>query len=566
MLTEIKNQPIVFDESIGICPQGSWDYAQQIISTDTAEWQMQNGVCEWSLQAIEDNDFNNPGANWTYGSGWQFQGGADSTAFKQAGAVSSISQTGCFIVGRRYELEINTKALTLAAGSAGFVLSDGVQTIGYVTSSGISKYYFTAQGEDFSLTPSDANDTGQFYSVSALEQATNIILTVANSTTGVIIDSFNPTDNPTFFDYVKDRVNFAIPWDNVAGLGSTGCYEIGICDPCVNTNGQNGFHDATIEEANYWTFSSLGDWSTPTISELSEVTLEGLGSSTTTDLNAMTWEINGITPANTISYDYSITVYSNSIQTTFQVKFGGTAGASHSVASAGTVETFTGTIVSGAGGSVELVITSGNDSATYTVMLSAMDWDLTNETDYSPDYTTNKFNIISANDCSILINMNNHQDAMGFVWDEGDFNPRLRIGGRLLPPDDPFSVERSTHVDSEGEAFNVYFSRRELKVLAIHNEPIFIHRFISLLLGIGHFYLNDVEYFVEEESYPQVTWNRDRTLGKAQILMSAKVEDIEAVRSQADTKGGTQVSDNLRITTNNETRIDTDSVDRITTD
>lgn len=565
MISAIKNQPIVFDESIGICPQGSWDYAQQIISTDCAEWQMQNGVCDWSQQVIEDNDFDNPGANWTYGSGWLFQGGSDPSAFKQAGVVSAISQTSNFIVGRRYQLTIDVKSLTLDPASAGFVLSDGVQTVGYVTSSGVSTYYFTAQGTDFSLTSGTADDSGTFSSVGALELATNIITTVANSTSGTILDSFNPIDNPTLFDQVKDRINFKICWDDVTGIGSTGCYEIGVCDPCVNTNAQNGNPDETMKYVNFWSYT-LSSWDAVAYGEsLFSTSFDGLFSETTTNSDLMIWESLQMILGVGISYDYEITVFAGKTDITFQVQAGSATGASHSVAAAGW-ETFTGTIVCATTTELKLNITAGTSGGSYRIAVSELKLSLTNDTDYSPDYTTNKFNIISANECSILINANNHQDAMGFVWDEGNFNPRLRLGARLLPPDDPFLIDRSTHSDSDGEAFNVYFSRRELKVLAVHNEPIFIHRFLSLLLGIGHFYVNDVEYFIEEDGYPQITWNRDRTLGKTQILMSAKIEDIEAVRSQADTKGGTQVSDNLRITTNGETRILTDGVERATTD
>ncbi len=557
-LTAIKNQPVVFDETIGINPMGSFNYAQLVSATDRTHIQLKNERCNIFGELVTGGDFSNPVADWTYGSGWAFQSATSSSAQKIAGSSSDLSQSDVFNIGKYYRLDIEVEAIEIVDGSVGFTITDGAQVLGYITGAGTNTFYFFAESTSIVITPGNDSDTGTFTGVTAYQLTNNVIVSVWK-TDGTYLDSIDTDNDPNQFQFIKDRVNIVLDWSNVSGITTGDCCYVCIHDECINTNGQNGitngdflYTDST-GAPKLWTQSNISnaEISVTKVYPNTYMAIRSTGIATIDiqhDLIAV-GEFNYKITVNILDDDggnWSCTVEcgdASQLQT-----LSGTS-VSYSLTNASAVDT-----------DIKLKFQTGSAGI---LKIASVTMTLVNKSNLSCDMQTNDFSYKTTHADTILLNANNHQDACGFVFDGGSiFNPNMRVNGRLAPPDDPYNIQRNTELDSIGNVDVTFYQRRKSMVLALQNEPLYVYDFITLMLGLRHAFINNTEYTFDDDEFPKITWNRSRTLGKAELKVSEKTQDIEQITTTTDNVGGRAMNDNLRATTSGEIRITTDDVER----
>lgn len=488
-LLATPNQPIQFDVTPSACAVHQYPYVQIVDNNDITQVQFKITPCLTAENVVLDGSFSGT-ANWVVTDSFSIDNQTNQ-ACKAIGGIGTLTQYNCFVTGVYYQLRI-----VVAEINEIMQVWNGAQQLGVVSGVGEYVFSFLANGDSVSIRSFSTTNNACISSVSAYELDSRLIVAILNES-GVYQTSIKLANNPEYFTFAKDTVTVNVDW---ATLGiSNGCYYIGIADPCINTILQNGLPDPNMRYIDLWSFTP-GAWDTPEVGKgFQESGQTGIGSTTTTDLNTLTYTPTVYnTPSDIADYDYTITVYSSSVQTTFEVFIGGVGSGTHSVGVAATVETFTGTISAGPGSpAVYLEIVSGNDSATYNAGVIHFDIELSNP---SSDFVSDSDSVnlkLGTFDCSVLLNSNSNEDALGFEFEQSLFNPRVRLEGELINPTYP--TERTVIKDTRGNFNTVYGERSKAYLLKIDLQPEYMLDYLSLLPIFDNVWIDGVKYHVSDD-------------------------------------------------------------------
>jgi len=306
------------------------------------------------------------------------------------------------------------------------------------------------------------------------------------------------------FNFTRNFFTVTIDWDLY--ISTPGCYVITVLDPCINTCSQNRIIGQGFFDINNWILSDgpLRTWQVANGTAGFKATGVGI---------AELISHQSLCAGKTYEITYTL---ANMLNNTFQLNVGGTLGVLRS-----TNGTFTETITAGGSAAFRLI----GDSP-----LIGSDFDLTNLTfeaiaaDTVPDYVSNLFDY-GTHSCSHLINATNNEDAFGMGFYDTGFNPRVRVESKIFPH--TTDQERLTHQDSKGKKFVVWGNTNWIELLRIINETPHVFKFLSLLPLFNHWYIGNKEYFVNDDEFPEISWNKFRNLGSIDLEIRLKEELIK---------------------------------------
>jgi len=130
--------------------------------------------------------------------------------------------------------------------------------------------------------------------------------------------------------------------------------------------------------------------------------------------------------------------------------------------------------------------------------------------------------------------MCNDSDAFGFGFANTGFRPLMRIPASLNRSSYP--MERLSYDNSIGVKATYYGRSRKAKELGFDGVE-FMHDFAHLWGMADHFYIDDVEYFVEDDEYPSISWAENDDIGGVTIIVSEKEQLLENRRLSSSSVG-----------------------------
>lgn len=141
-------------------------------------------------------------------------------------------------------------------------------------------------------------------------------------------------------------------------------------------------------------------------------------------------------------------------------------------------------------------------------------------------FISNKFKVADyTGACTLLINACNNSDAMGFVFEDSGFSPRIRVNAKLRQSKYETDVLRYTN--SAGTKKNYNYSSRKQKNLAIELQPEYVHDFLRLLLGFDNVFIDNVAYVVDDDEYNVLYVPELDTYGSVSILVSQQTQNVK---------------------------------------
>lgn len=506
----IPNQPVIFGEEANSCLCNNLRYRQLIQPGDVSQVQFQIESCAKLPNLVENGSFDTDLSGWTVGSGWAWEDGKA----KHTGAFSALSQPITLLSGNLYLLE-----LSISDRNVGNLALIGFNDSYFFNYNGNYSLFISPVGSiPFSIMASSAWD-GYLDDVSLVVVPSNYIFSVWDINNNYIA-SASYKDNPEYFKIDKNTVTFFIDWSTL-GVVNDGCYYVCLHDPCTNTNGQNGLYngDFTIPSEDLDNNDKSG-WAATFGPVFNLWTISGNRANYFSNINNVGSTINQQTLITQLqaglSYTVTYTILSIS-NAEFAVSMGGTFGTIRNAPG-----TYTETIVSG-GNFFGLF---GRDDATANqpaiIQVDNVSIKLADPADLVCNSESNLFSLKAEHPCTITVNACNDADALGFNFETSGFSPFIRLHAKLTGAD--YATERSLYRGSQGFNDLAYYRRRKAKLLKTDREPIFIHDFLSLLSGFDHVYINNAEYFVEDEEYSLITNEAEDDVGAATIKVGLKTQ------------------------------------------
>lgn len=143
-------------------------------------------------------------------------------------------------------------------------------------------------------------------------------------------------------------------------------------------------------------------------------------------------------------------------------------------------------------------------------------------------FISNMFKIGAyADKCTMLINSCCNNDAMGFAFGASGFIPRVRVEAYLKNA--TYTYERNVFENSDGLKSPYYFSRKKLKSLKVELQPEYIHDYLSTLAGYDNVFVNDVQYFVEDNEYNAIYSAGLSNFATVDILISETTQNVKNI-------------------------------------
>jgi len=482
MANTIPNQPIVFNETANCWLE---DSGLKVLAQygDITQFQMKLIPCGSDLNLIQNGNFEDDHFWTTTSSAWTI---VDGTAVKSQGISGQLSQsapaTDGTLVRITFDIIINQGEVRVSWS--------GQDTI--ITESGSYEFWVRADdAADIAFT-SSGSTIATLSNVQLISVNTNFTVNIVDES-DTIVQTLVTSDG--YFDFSGGYFTCFIDWE-VIGIPE-GCYTLQVIDPCPCAQGgviATDFTTSTFE----WQISQ--GW----VIENGTATFSGLSNGSASLLNVL---------CALTDYEVTYTLTGMSPTESFQVFLGGVGGAFRT-----TDGTFTEQINSGG----DILRMTGNliGSANYTVT----DFSI-RAVEQEVNFTSNTIKLAEAFNCTTLaLAMCNDSDAFGFGFANTGFRPLMRIPASLARSSYP--MERLSYDNAIGRKATYYARSRKARELGFDGLE-FMHDFAHLWGMADHFYIDDVEYFVEDDEYPSISWAENDDIGGVTIIVSEKVQLIE---------------------------------------
>lgn len=493
MANTIPNQPIVFNQS-----ENCWleDSGMNLLAEygDLSQFQMKLEPCGSDVNVVRGGNFATASL-WNVGAEWSIGGGR---ACHTIGSSGVIWQNAPASDGTLVRLTLTVEAsddqyVDVFWGSYFGRFTDGSYEV-WIEADGATQFTISTAGS-FAVCVRDL----QMITVN-----TDFLVNIVGSD-GSVVDSLDTSDG--FFDFADGYFTCTIDWEGLALPND--CYTLQVVDPCYC--GQRGLV-ATDLVSGFWNWSTAAVW---TIS--GDGVADFSGSATGVALLANT-VCSGIT------YEVTYTIENLSGTVDVEVGFGSTYG---------TARTANGTYT-------EQIISNGTSFRFKGTPTGAASFDIVDVsfTAIDADLQYDVSNVIKMqegfNCATLALAMCNDSDAFGFGFLNTDFRPLMRIPASLTRSSYP--MERLTYENSLGTKATYYGRSRKAKDLGFDGIEI-MHDFAHLWLMCDHFYIDDVEYFVEEDEYPSISWGENDDVGGVTLVVSEKTQLIENRRLSSASVG-----------------------------
>lgn len=510
MANTIPNQPIVFDQY-----ENCWleDSGMKVLAEhgDITQFQMKLNPCGSDFDLIQNGNFlltpGMVGSFWERNSNfWLIEDG-------EARKVQGL--------GGVFYQEAPASEGTLARLTFDIVIGQGEIEVGWtsdiitITESG--SYEFWLEADSFSTL------LGFFGNASSVATLTNVQLITVNDNflvnivdeNDVVVDSLEKADG--YFDFSNGYFTCSIDWEALAI--PDGCYTLEVVDPCDCA--KRGIDALDFKTSNFvWDLES--GWT---------IASGSADFSSSVDALAQLYHV----VCTNQTYEVTYTLSGMSVGEQFQVFLGLNGGTVRGIDG-----TYTDTI-DAAGDNLVLSATASGASS-----FSVTDFSIA-AVDPEPTYISNTIKVSESFNCSTLaLAMCNDSNAFGFGFEGTGFRPLMRIPASLTFGQ---PIDESLAYDNSFGRSSVYYGRGRLtEELGFDGKP-FMHRFAFLWNKADHFYINDVEYFVEDREYPSVSKSENDDSIGVTILVSEKIQLIENRRLSSASVGcvpdGTLITDNV---------------------
>lgn len=489
MANFIPNQPIVFDQEADCWLE---DSGLMVLAEygDMTQFQMQLEPCGTDVNVIRNGNFDGS-TYWTLGSNWSVADGSACHVSGTYGVLSQLAPTANGVLVRlTFDVDVTQGGCVIAYGT-------------YIEQ-------FTVSG---SYTRWIVTDSATTFGVAASFDVciSNIqILTINTDFSVAIVDeNLSPVENLTtsdgYFNFEDGYFTATIDWETLAI--PDGCYQLAVVDPCPCANRGIIALDFVTGIFN-WSLS--GSWTIVG----GTATYNG----TTTGFATLDHMV-----CDEVSYSVTYTLAGMAGNEEFNVRLGSTNGVTRT-----TNGTFTETIVANG---TSFIMVGNSTSGTQTFEVTDMSIERTTQ-EYS---LSNVIHVSSSFSCQTLaLALCNDSDALGFGFANTGFRPLMRIPASLNRSNYP--MERLAYDNSRGTKATYYARSRKARELGFDGKE-FMHDFGMLFGQADHFYIDDVEYFVEDDEYPSISWDGNEDSGGVTINVSIKTQLIENRRLSSASVG-----------------------------
>ncbi len=488
----LDNQPIIFSESLDchLIDSGINVLAEY---GDVTQFQMGLTPCISDKPLIQNSNFANS-SDWTLGAGWSIANGQACHEVSSYGLLSQLAPvTNGTLV--RFDFELTVSAI-------GCVVQYGTYLENF-TQSGTYTRYIVASGATIIGVAAHGSAAVCVNSLSAVTINTNFSVAIVD-------ESFTPITNITtadgYFNFEDGYFTCSIDWQ--ALTTGAGCFYIAVIDPCPCS--QRGIIALDF-------VSALHNWSLAS----SWTILGGIatynGSSTGQAL------LNHVLCSGT-EYKVTYTLAGMGGNEEFNVRLGTQNGTTRTVDG-----TYTDTITAN-GTSFIMIGNSTSGTQTFTVTDMSIEASV-------PTYVLS--NLIKVTDTTFgcktyNIAMCNDSNGLGFGFENTGFRPNFRTDCSLVRGTYPMT--RESYDYSNGQKSTTYGRARVARELGLDVPPHLVD-FMALSPMIDHFYIDNVEYFIEDDEFPSVSWEDNAHLGAFTLEVSKKIQLIENRRLSSASVG-----------------------------
>jgi len=410
---------------------------------------------------------------------------------------------------------------TLARLTFDIVIGQGEIEVGWTTSDIIAitesgSYEFWLEAGSFSTLLAffgNASSVATLTNVQLITVNDNFLVNIVDEN-DVVVDSLEKADG--YFDFSNGYFTCSIDWEALAI--PDGCYTLEVVDPCDCA--KRGIYALDFKTSNFvWDLES--GWT---------IASGSADFSSSVDALAQLYHVVCLNQ----TYEVTYTLSGMSVGEQFQVFLGLNGGTVRGIDG-----TYTDTI-DAAGDNLVLSATASGASS-----FSVTDFSIA-AVDPEPTYISNTIKVSEAFNCSTLaLAMCNDSNAFGFGFEGTGFRPLMRIPASLNRSSYP--MERLAYENSLGRKYTYYGRSRKVRELGFDGVEL-MHDFAHLWGMADHFYINDIEYVVEEDEYPSISWADNDDVGGVTILVSEKIQLIENRRLSSASVGC--VPDGMLITDN----------------
>jgi len=484
MANTIPNQPIIFDYSDD-CLLASDDLKVMAQYGDITQFQMELEPCGSDVNLIQGGNFQNDNLWTSTSSAWEVSRG---NAIKVGGVSGQLYQSAPTTNGTLARLTFTIVSITGGsinvswAGNTHFFDTAGTYTL-WLTADAATNLSFAANASTYVW----------LRDVQLITVNTDFQVNIIDED-GANVDSLETSDG--YFDFSDGYFTCSIDWETL-GIAD-GCYRIEVVDPCPCS--QRGIIALDLTSGTF-------EWSTSASWTISGGTASYSGTGVGIAL------LSNVICSDT-TYQVSYTISNMTANAEMNIRLGNQDGATITANGSYTEQ------ITCDGTGFKILGNSTSGTSSFDVTNLSIEIRSTPET-----ITSNEIKLKENLDgCSLALAMCNDSDALGFGFANTGFRPLMRIPASLNRSS--YVMERLSYDNSRGRKAT-YYGRRRKAIELGYDGKYFMHDFASLFGLADHFYINDVEYFVEDDEYPSISWGEYDDVGGVTVSVSEKVQLTE---------------------------------------
>jgi len=503
MANILPNQPIIFDEQADCWLE---DSGLKVLAEygDITQFQMGLQPCGSDFDNIVDGNF--PDAtNWTLGPDWSI---ADGQACHEVGVYGTMYQLAPASDGITMRIRFT---LDITSGSS-CLISYGDYIENFFTS-GVYERWIVTGSATFFVIAANGSSSVCLSGLSMMTVNTNFEVYIVDED-GTTVDTLDTSDG--YFNFQDGFFTGSIDWQTLAI--PEGCYTLQVFDPCPCSQGGIIALDFVTGIFN-WSLAS--SWSV-------------IGGSADYNGSSTGQAILNHVLCEKTEYTITYTVFDIDGGEEFNWRFGTENGITRTVDG-----TYTENITANG---TSLIMIGNATIGTQAFGVKNVTLEIATKV---ATYTSNEVKVAEEFDCkTIALALCNDSNGLGFRFENTAFRPLMRIPASLNRSSYP--TERLGYEYSTGRKATYYARVRKALELGFDGK-VFMHDFASLFGACDHFYIDDVEYYVEEDEYPSIAWSDGDDSGGVTIQVSIKTQLVENKRLSSASIGCSV--DSTKVTT-----------------
>lgn len=502
MATEyIPNQPISFINDLDTCAEPSAKYVQIVDVNDVTQFQFKANVCEDSCTNKIDYE------GIVMGEGWSL---VDYYCKSGVGTADLEVPIGDVNFGDT-DVTYITITITSISGTLQVFITgnDASGTLGYITQPGTYTFYTNISTTNGVLTFHPVT-TETTVCVDLLGLISAAIVCDVPTNYQVLIKDLD--DN--YIDTVETRtvsgnyLTYSVDW-NALGITS-GCYKFCILDPCLNTNGQfnewvDGINPTEVNSG------ESGFYVNPDYQNFYYLDADQTGYG----------YLEYFTEAPANCYSICFTIGAETAGAKFKIINGTTQSGWYESPGSFCYQ------ISNYNPAFPLKLyfeSAYNDEAIHQVYINELSMKVCADSLVCNCCSTPIK--IGSYDCTHVVKSYCDKDALGFRFCNSDFVPQIRLSSKLVRAS--YTSERESFEDSMGNKNTIYYKRRRSKNFRVDPAVAeYVHDYLSTLAGYDHMFIDDREYFVDDDEYQVSYPSRNDIEAIVSINVSEKIQLVE---------------------------------------